>query len=116
MVDNLLREILIALDCTRMVVGHTPQDEVNCVSIPALGRNHVSIGSPNNEGISGADSIAKVVRTYDVWRIDTGISEGIGGGVAEVLEIRTEGRVVVLDEAGTPIPSHRRTVCVRSDT
>jgi hypothetical protein len=56
-----------------------------------------------------------VAGTFEVWRIDTGISQGIGGGVAEVLEITSGGDVAVLCEDGTRISAVERTVCVRSD-
>ena len=52
------------------MVGHTPQDAINC-----------SCGG-------------------DVWRIDTGASRWVMGGACQALEISPDGSVRVLGEAG----------------
>lgn len=96
-IDEMLREILEALGCKRMVVGHTPQDKINCMSISA------TKGDP-----SDAASAAAAERTCDVWRIDTGISAGISAGVTEVLEITSAGMVTILGADGARIPAVER--------
>jgi len=71
-------------DVRRMVMGHTPQTRINA----ALGGK--------------------------AWRIDVGASQGVRGGVPEVLEIVHDGagegedRVSVLTMEGIRIPSERR--------
>lgn len=90
-----LNEILDALGCVRMVVGHTPQDKIN---------KAVSI-LPRDDG-----------RPACVWRIDTAVSQGMGGGVPEVLEIRGH-EVSVLTTSGAVLEADRdvtRTAPLRS--
>ena len=77
-----------------MVVGHTPQDKINCMSIPA-----------KDGEATDAASASAAEHTCDVWRIDTGISAGISAGVTEVLEITDTGEVTVLAEEGIRIPA-----------
>lgn len=75
------------LGCKRMVIGHTPQQHgINCVRTP--------------EG-------------REVWRVDTGMSQGIAQGPLETLEIAQDGlpeeRVSVMRGAGL-VPGEKRTV------
>jgi len=61
-----LRASLESLGVSRVIVGHTPQEQINCAC-------------------SGA-----------VWRCDTGMSRWVVGGPCEALEITPEGDVRVL--------------------
>ena len=75
------------LGCKRMVIGHTPQQRgINCVRTP--------------EG-------------REIWRVDTGMSQGIAHGALETLEIAHDGlpdeRVSIVRGAGL-VPGEKRTV------
>jgi len=100
---QLLYEVLAATGCSRMVVGHTPQNFINRASI-VTGRGEV------DGGIEGRESFVKdqaglaegefaPVDGGEVWRIDTGASSGIASGPIEVLEVTSDGVVSVLTEA-----------------
>lgn len=75
------------LGCKRMVIGHTPQSAgINCVRTP--------------EG-------------REIWRVDTGMSQGIAQGPLETLEIASDGlpeEAVQILRGTKPVPAERRTV------
>jgi len=75
------------LGAKRMVIGHTPQQRgVNCVRTP--------------EG-------------REIWRIDTGMSQGIAQGPLETLEIAYDGlpeEGVQILRGDSPVPAASRTV------
>ena len=75
---NELDEALRQLGAARLVMGHTPQDRINC----ACGGK--------------------------AWRIDVGLSRAMGGGVPEALEISRGGEVRVLTRRGTPAAARER--------
>jgi len=83
-----LEEVCQALGARRMVVGHTPQ----------------------LRGINSAVS----PRGFEVWRTDTGMSQGMMAGPLEALEVLADGRVHVLTEAGV-VPAAMRAPEVTGD-
>ena len=64
-----------------------------------------SVPADDGEPTDAASAAAAADRTCDVWRIDTGVSAGISGGVVEVLEITEAGLVTILAEDGVSIPA-----------
>ena len=75
------------LGCKRMVIGHTPQSSgINCVC--------------TREG-------------REIWRVDTGMSQGIAQGPLETLEIQGDGKpeeAVTIFHGNTRVPAEIRTV------
>jgi len=75
------------LGAKRMVIGHTPQQRgINCVRTP--------------EG-------------REIWRVDTGMSQGIAQGPLETLEIASDGlpdeKIQIL-RGGQTVPAAKRTI------
>jgi hypothetical protein len=75
------------LGAKRMVIGHTPQQRgINCVRTP--------------EG-------------REIWRVDTGMSQGIAQGPLETLEIASEGlpeETIQILKGAQAIPAAKRTI------
>uniref|UniRef100_A0A7S0HWG8 Calcineurin-like phosphoesterase domain-containing protein n=1 Tax=Hanusia phi TaxID=3032 RepID=A0A7S0HWG8_9CRYP len=69
-----LEQVLEKLNAKRMVVGHTPQ-------------------------LRGINAFV-TQNGYEVWRTDTGMSQGMMSGPIECLEILEDGRVHVLTQGG----------------
>jgi hypothetical protein len=79
----MINEVLECIDCDRMVIGHTPQFQINA----ALQNK--------------------------VWRIDVGASRGVMGGTPQVLEIihgATDDDVFILTRDGQRVPASERQV------
>ena len=80
--------VLERADADRMVVGHTPQAQIN------------------------------TALQDKIWRVDVGMSKGMDGGDPEVLEIvkgeNGEEEVSILTESGRVPSSHRRAVHIKS--
>ena len=131
-VRQMLRECLEALGCRRMVVGHTPQERINCMPCgPAFRQKDRNEGAgagasrarrpPNpswiaaqEQAAAGSAGLRGAAEDDDtghfgpcIWRFDTGVSTYYGGQ-PEVLELGPDGSARVLLEGGSHLAGSER--------